>query len=71
MKEALLDKLKEIFKKESKGVRLRIGGVTEEIIMQFHGQKFEELRKLLREGKPVYDFDKKIFVVLSDSEIVE
>ena len=39
--------------------------------MQFHAQKFEELRKLLREGKPVYDFDKKIFVVLSDSEIVE
>lgn len=47
------------------------GGVTEEIIAKFHGEKFEELRRLLKAGKPVYDFEKKVFVVLADSELVE
>ena len=45
--------------------------MTEEIIAKFHGEKFEELRRLLKAGKPVYDFEKKVFVVLADSELVE
>ncbi len=39
--------------------------------MKYHAAKFEELRKLLRAGKPVYDFDKRVFLILSDSELVE